>query len=238
MAHTPRIGITTYGRNEEGRFTLNARYVDCVRRAGGLPLLLPPGEPRLAEALGLFDALVMCGGPDVDPKLYGGRAHKEVYGIDSERDASDIELAKAIVARRVPALCICRGVQVLNVAFGGTLVEHLPDEVGEKVLHRGAERAYVPHEVRLEPRSRLAALLGKQVLSPASSHHQAVRKPGTGLEVAARAGDGTIEALEHREHEKLIAVQWHPEYTAHEDPLQQRLFDELVRWAKGQGKAT
>jgi putative glutamine amidotransferase len=233
MARTPRIGITTYGRNEEGRFTLNARYVECVRRAGGLPLLLPPGEPRLEEALELFDALVMCGGPDVDPKLYGGRAHPQVYGLDPERDASDIALARELVARRVPALCICRGVQVLNVAFGGTLVEHLPDEVGEKVLHRGPERAYVPHEVRLEPRSHLAALLGAQPLSPASSHHQAVRKPGSGLEVVARAGDGTIEALEHREHERLIAVQWHPEYTAHEDPRQQRLFDELVRWAAG-----
>ena len=231
MARTPRIGITTYGRNEEGRFTLNARYVECVRRAGGLPLLLPPGEPRLEEALGIFDAFVMCGGPDVDPQLYGGRAHPQVYGLDPERDASDIALARELVARRVPALCICRGVQVLNVALGGTLVEHLPDEVGEKVAHRGPERAYVPHEVRLEPRSRLAALLGTQRMSPASSHHQAVRVPGTGLEVVARAGDGVIEALEHREHQRLIAVQWHPEYTAHEDPLQQRLFDELVRWA-------
>jgi putative glutamine amidotransferase len=231
MARTPRIGITTYGRNEEGRFTLNARYVECVRRAGGLPLLLPPGEPRLEEALGLFDALVMCGGPDLDPRLYGGRAHPQVYGLDPERDASDLELARELVARRVPALCICRGVQVLNVALGGTLVEHLPDEVGSKVPHRGPERAYVPHEVRLEPRSHLAALLGAQSLSPASSHHQAVRAPGRGLAVVARALDGTIEALEHAEHERLIAVQWHPEYTAHEDPQQQRLFDELVRWA-------
>ena len=237
MPRTPRIGITTYGRNEEGRFTLNARYVECVRRAGGLSLLLLPGEPHLEEALGLFDALLMCGGPDVDPKLYGGRAHREIYGIDSERDASDIRLVRELVDRRVPALCICRGVQVLNVALGGTLVEHLPDEVGEKVAHRGPERAYVPHEVHLEPRSRLAALLGTEKLSPASSHHQAVRKPGPGLAVAARAADGTIEALEHRQHERLIAVQWHPEYTAHEDPLQQRLFDELVRWARKRSEA-
>lgn len=232
MARTPRIGITTYGRNEDGRFTLNARYVECVRRAGGLSLLLPPGEPHFEEAFELFDALVMCGGPDVDPKLYGGKAHPQLYGIDPERDASDTALAKALVARRVPALCICRGLQVLNVALGGTLVEHLPDEVGESMPHRGAERAYVPHEVRLEPRSRLAALLGAQTLRPASSHHQAVRKPGAGLEVVARAPDGTIEALEHREHARLIAVQWHPEYTAHEDAQQQKLFDELVRWAR------
>ena len=231
MARTPSIGITTYGRNDEGRFTLNARYVECVRRAGGLPLLLPPGEPHLEEALELFDAFVMCGGPDVDPRLYGGRAHPQLYGIDSERDASDISLARQLVARRVPALCICRGVQVLNVALGGTLVEHLPDEVGLRVPHNGAERAYVPHAVELAPGSRLAALLGRTSIEPASSHHQAVRVPAAGFEVAARAPDGTIEALEHKDLERLIAVQWHPEYTAHEDPLQQRLFDELVRWA-------
>lgn len=232
MPRTPRIGITTYGRNAEGKLTLSARYVDSVRRAGGLPLLLPPGEPQLEEALAGFDAIVMCGGPDVDPKLYGGRAHPEVYGLDPERDASEIELARLVVEQRIPALCICRGLQVLNVAHGGTLVEHLPDEVGERVPHRGGPSGYLPHEVELAPRSRLAALLGTQRVSPASSHHQAVRAPAAGFEVAARAADGTIEALEHGKHERLVAVQWHPEYTAREDALQQRLFDELVRWAR------
>jgi putative glutamine amidotransferase len=232
MARTPRIGITTYGRNEQGKLTLGARYVECVRRAGGLPLLIPPGEPQLEEALAGFDGIVMCGGPDLDPKLYGGRAHPEVYGLDPERDASDLELARLLVEQRIPALCICRGLQVLNVAHGGTLVEHLPDEVGLRVRHSGAERAYVPHAVQLAPGSRLAALLGRTSIEPASSHHQAVRAPAPGFDVVARAEDGTIEALEHREHERLIAVQWHPEYTAHEDALQQRLFDELLRWTR------
>jgi putative glutamine amidotransferase len=232
MPRTPRIGITTYGRNAEGRLTLGARYVECVRRAGGLPLLIPPGEPHLEEALAGFDGILMCGGPDVDPQLYGGRAHPEVYGLDPERDASEVALARLVLEQRIPALCICRGLQVLNVAHGGTLVEHLPDEVGLAVRHNGPERAYVPHEVALEPRSRLAALLGARSIAPASSHHQAVRAPAQGFEVAARAPDGTIEALEHREHEHLIAVQWHPEYTAHEDALQQRLFDQLVRWTR------
>ena len=115
----PRIGITTYGRNDEGRFTIPAKYVDAVRRAGGLPLLLAPGEPRLAEWLALADALILTGGPDVDPDLYRGAQHPQVYGIDRERDESDLFLARHAVSEKLPALCICRGTQVLNVALGG-----------------------------------------------------------------------------------------------------------------------
>src|SRR5436190_15862205 len=108
----PRIGITTYGRNDEGRFTIPAKYVDAVRRAGGLPLLLAPGEPRLLEWLELADALILTGGPDVDPVLYNGAKHPEVHGIDRERDASDLFLARHAVSSKLPALCICRGTQV------------------------------------------------------------------------------------------------------------------------------
>jgi putative glutamine amidotransferase len=228
----PRIGITTYGRNDEGRFTLPAKYVDAVRRAAGLPLLLPPGEPFLDEWLALVDALILTGGPDVDPDLYRGAKHPEVYGIDRERDASDIKLARHAVETKMPALCICRGAQVLNVALGGTLVEHLPDVVGDKVPHRGKERAYVPHAVRIDAGSRLAKLLDATEMSPASSHHQAIRDAGRGLDVVARAPDGTIEAVEMRDHPWLFAVQWHPEYTAAEDAQQQKLFDALVDAAR------
>ena len=158
-APPPRIGITTYGRNDEGRFTLPAKYVDAVRRAAGLPILLPPGEPLLDEWLALVDALILTGGPDVDPDLYRGAKHPEVYGVDRERDASDMKLARHAVETKMPALCICRGTQVLNVALGGTLVEHLPDVVGEKVLHSGKERAYTPHAVHIDAGSRLAEIL-------------------------------------------------------------------------------
>jgi putative glutamine amidotransferase len=207
-------------------------YERSVVEAGGDPLVVDLSSGSPATLLDGVGALLLTGGGDIDPALFGEDRHPAFQEAEPGRDALEIALLLQALATGLPVLAICRGVQVLNVAFGGTLVEHLPDEVGEKVLHRGPERAYVPHEVRLEPRSRLAALLGAQTLSPASSHHQAVRKPGAGLEVVARAGDGTIEALEHREHERLIAVQWHPEYTAHEDPRQQRLFEELVRWAR------
>jgi putative glutamine amidotransferase len=228
----PRIGITTYGRNDEGRFTIPAKYVDAVRRAGGLPLLLAPGEPRLPEWLALVDALILTGGPDVDPELYQGAQHPEVYGIDRERDASDLFLVRHLVDAKLPALCICRGTQVLNVALGGTLVEHLPDLVGEKIPHRGKEHSYTPHAVRVERDSRLAEILGATEVSPMSSHHQSIRDVAPGLRVVARAPDGIVEAVEMREHPWLVGVQWHPEYTAADDATQQRLFDALIEEAR------
>ena len=235
MTRAPRIGITTSGRNDEGRFTLPAKYVDAIRRAGGLPVLLPPGEPRIEEWAALVDALVLTGGPDVDPALYGGRLHPAITTIDRARDADEIALVRHAVGARVPALCICRGTQVLNVALGGTLIEHLPDEVGDDVPHRGPV-PYGPHAVRVDPGSRLAAILGATDVDPASSHHQAIRRVATGLDVVARAPDGVIEAVELRGHPWLIGVQWHPESTADFDPAQQRLFDALVRASTAGGE--
>ncbi len=228
----PRIALTTYGRNEEGKLTLPRKYVDAVRRAGGLPYLLAPGEPRLLEWLETMDAIILTGGPDVDPLAYGGEPHAMIYGIDRERDESDLELVRRIVESKTPTLCICRGAQVLNVGLGGTLIEHLPDEVGESVPHRGPKREYVPHVVHVEADTRLAQILGKRDVSPASSHHQAIREVGRGLKVVARASDGTIEAVEMPDHPWLVAVQWHPEHTAADDPTQQRLFDALVEAAR------
>ncbi len=228
----PRIGITTYGRHGPGllesRFNVPAKYVDAVRRAGGIPLLVPPGEPRGSELLGVLDGVVLTGGPDVDPARYGGANHPQVYGVDPERDESEIGLVRALVQAGLPTLGVCRGAQVINVALGGTLVEHLPDLVGESVLHRGPARDYVPHLVHVDSSSRLARILETTATSPASSHHQAIRRPGTGLAIVARAPDGTIEGVELRGHPWFVAVQWHPEQTAAEDAAQQRLFDQLV----------
>lgn len=232
MADAPRIAITTYGRNEEGKFTLQSKYVDAVRRAGGLPYLLPPGEPRLADWLEIADALILTGGPDVDPVIYGGRPHASIYGVDRERDESDLSLVRTLVETKLPALCICRGAQVLNVGLGGTLIEHLPDVVGEKVQHRGPNREYIPHAVSIEKQSKLFDIVRASEAKPSSSHHQAIATVAPGLRVTAKAPDGTIEAVEMDRHPWLVAVQWHPENTAAEDPGQQRLFDELVKAAR------
>jgi putative glutamine amidotransferase len=231
--HAPVIGITTYARDDRGRFHLPAEYVDAVRRAGGIPWLIPPGEERWRELFARIDALLLTGGGDVDPALYGGKAHATIYGIDRSRDETEIALARASVAEKKPTLAICRGCQVVNVALGGTLIEHLPEEVGESVPHRGdGPRAWAFHGVSIRAGSRLAEIVGTLEPEPASSHHQAIRDLAPGLETVARAADGTIEAVEVRDHPFFEAVQWHPEHTAARDASQQRLFDALIGAAR------
>ena len=227
----PFIGITTYGRGPNNRYILPAEYVDAVRRAGGIPLLLPPGEERMDAVLPLLKAVVFSGGGDLDPELYGGAHHETIYMVEPERDRSEIDLARRVFDLEVPTLAICRGSQIVNVARGGTLIEHLPDAVGETVNHRVPPREPTPHPIRVEPASRLAGVLGATDFSCMSWHHQAIRQVAPGFEVVAHAPDGTIEGLEMPSHPWLVAVQWHPELTAAEDPIQQRLFDALVEAA-------
>ncbi len=219
----PRIGITTSAADEFGHFHLDTEYVEAVQRAGGIALLLPPGDARPEELLASVDGLILSGGGDVDPLHYGGRAHPSVYGVDAQRDATELALARAALAQRTPCLCICRGLQVLDVAAGGTLVEHLPDERDGSVVHKGHEQ-FVDHEVHLAADSRLARLLDTEVLRAPSWHHQAIRTLPPGFRAVGRAADGTIEAIESIDHPQLVAVQWHPEHSAAHDPRQQRLF--------------
>ena len=229
----PLIGITTYGRLQDGRFRLPAEYVDAVRRAGGAPVLLPPGETAIDELIEGLDGFILSGGGDVAPSLYGGEAHPAIDRVDPERDAFEIALVRALVERQVPALHICRGCQVLNVALGGSLHEHLPDVVGEGLAHREAKpEGEARHPVRVEPGSRLATVMGDMQPAPVSSHHQAPDRVAAPLRVVARASDGTIEGLELPDHPWLLAVQWHPESSAREDATQQRLFDGLVAAAR------
>jgi putative glutamine amidotransferase len=227
----PLIGITTYGADEDQRFTLPREYVDAVRRAGGLPLLVPPVAGMVEDVLSRVDALILAGGGDLDPAHYGGRPHETIYNLNRERDEFELELARLFLGTGRPLLGICRGMQTLNVALGGTLIEHLPDVVGETVLHRLPPREPGRHAVRVAQDSRLAAILGEPEFVSATWHHQAVRRPAEGLRIVAHAPDGTVEAAEMPEHPWLIAVQWHPELTAAEDPVQQRLFDDFIRAA-------
>jgi putative glutamine amidotransferase len=229
----PLIGVTTYGRNEENKFESAGQYVDAVRRAGGIPLLLPPGEQRWHECFASLHGLLLTGGGDLDPQHYGGCNHETIYMVDRERDAGELALARLAVEVGLPTLGICRGAQVINVALGGTLFEHLPDAVGNAVLHRAPPREPVHHPIVVQPDSRLAAIFQQLELTCVSWHHQGLRDVAAGLTVTAHAPDGAIEAIEMRTHSWLVGVQWHPELSAAEEPAQQRLFDALVEAATG-----
>lgn len=229
------VGISSYARAytspTEQKFSIPTGYVDAVRAAGGVPIVLPAGEPRPAPLLEALAALIVSGGGDIAPAVYGGRSHDMVYAVCEERDTFELDLTRAALAdARMPMLCICRGLQVLNVVCGGTLHVHLPDAVGERVIHRGAEKVSTRHPVRVDPDSRLAAILGTTSCEVASWHHQAIERLGDGLRPVAWAEDGVIEAVEHVDHPWCIAVQWHPEMQR-DDPVQQRLFHALLAGA-------
>lgn len=227
----PLIGISSYGRaGQRQTFSLPCEYVDVVRLAGGVPIVLPAVEGDIPEALRVIEGLILPGGGDVDPAHYGGVRHEANYGISPERDGFELALARAALARRdLPILCICRGMQLVNIALGGNLLSHIPDHFGEKVRHRHPEHRPVEHSVHIEPTSRLARILGATELSVHSVHHQAVGRLGKGLRAVAWSPDGVIEAVESERHPFLIGVQWHPELAALADERQRRLFDALVR---------
>lgn len=231
-AARPLVAITTYPADEGGRVSLPREYVDALRRARAAVVLVPPGDDG-AEVLDRCDGVVLSGGGDVAPCAYGAGDHEHVYGTDHERDRSELGLARRVLDRGVPLLAICRGLQVLNVALGGTLHRHLPDVVGDAVAHRAPPREPVPHPVTVEDGALVAQLMGATQVTPMSWHHQAIDEPGRGVRPVAWAPDGVVEAIEVEGHPWLAAVQWHPELTAATDTTQQALFDGFVAAARG-----
>ena len=228
---SPIIGITTYHRDEAGAFNLPGAYVDAVQLAGGIPVLLPPNPADPTHLLDKLDGLVFAGGGDINPALYGGESHATVYLVDAERDTFELSLAKAAMTHTVPVLGICRGMQVLNVATGGDLIAHVPDQYGDHVLHRlDQPRRPIEHPVQLDPQARLSRFLGATTVDVVSWHHQAVKTIAPTWRTVASAADGLIEALEHQQHPWMIAVQWHPELSLNNPPHQQ-LFRALVQAA-------
>jgi len=235
----PLIGITTYGpeiKGEEGleRYSLPSAYCDAVRRAGGVPVLLPAGEPDVAAVLTRLDGVVFSGGGDLDPAVHAGGTHADLYGVVPGRDRFELEIARLALARReLPVLGICRGMQLLNVALGGDLELHLPDRRGSAVLHRTASREPILHPVRVEPGSALEAIYAAREFPVCSWHHQELRKLGSGLRPVAWSDDGVVEAVVCDAHPFALGVQWHPEMQLDQHPLQMRIFQELVAHARG-----
>ena len=224
----PLIGITTYVEPAAwGHWNLEAAlvpydYVRAVERAGGRAVLVPPDDDGNEELLDALDGLVFSGGSDLSPDLYGAEADPETKGTNPARDRGELALLTAALARDLPVLAICRGLEVLNVARGGGIVQHLPDVLGNE-SHREVPGTFSDHPVRVDPSSQLGEVRG----AVKSSHHQGLGRIGDGLREVAWAEDGIVEAVEDPEKPFLVGVLWHPE--AGED---QRLFEQLVEAAR------
>jgi putative glutamine amidotransferase len=229
---TPLIALTTYPPNRDDRFELAADYIHAVRRAGGRVVLVPPGEPDPAGLLAGVDGLVLTGGGDVDPARYDHPGHASVDRVDADRDAGELAFAEAMLAGDLPTLAVCRGMQIVNVAAGGSLVVDIPTSVESCLEHRRPPHEPVPHRVDVDVGSLVADVMGAHRVEPMSWHHQSVDRLGDGFAVTGRASDGVVEVMQHRAHPWLAAVQWHPELTAATDPTQQRLFDGVVQAAR------
>ncbi|HVC86599.1 MAG TPA: gamma-glutamyl-gamma-aminobutyrate hydrolase family protein [Gaiellaceae bacterium] len=210
----PVVGITTYlTRAAWGAWDLEAAlvpasYVRALEHAGGSPLLVPPGAAP-AETLERVDGLIFSGGSDLDPELYDAEAHPETAGVIRERDDFELRLMQAALERDMPLLAICRGSQVLNVALGGDLEQHVPDRVGTN-MHKETPGVFAEHDVTVLPATRLASILGDRH-DVKSHHHQGFGRIGDGLVESARAADGTLEALEAPARRFTLGILWHPE---------------------------
>lgn len=228
MTRAPIIGITSHSRNLVGEVVLPGTYIDAVRSAGGNPILLPHTQTDPESLLDVLDGLIFSGGGDIDPIHYNGEDHPTIYGVDDDRDTFEITLAKLALMRQIPILGICRGMQVLAIATGGTLIQHVPDIYGEQINHRlDNPRRPIPHDVEILSESRLFQLLEETRLNIVSWHHQAVAEFSSDWQLAARSSDGVIEAIEHLHHPWVIALQWHPELSM-QNPAHQRFLRSFV----------
>ena len=233
----PVIGITAYAEQARwGAWDLPAAliplmYVRKVEEAGGRPLLVPPSELGVEETLDALDGLILSGGADLDPDVYGAEPHPETTGTRPDRDAAELALLSAALERDMPVLAICRGSQVMNVARGGDLVQHLPEVVGGQ-QHKETPGVFADHDVTVEPGTRLGSLLGER--TPVKSHHhQGFGRVGEGLRPVAWAEDGTLEAIEDPDRQFAVGVLWHPEAGADD-----ALFRALVEQARDYRRAT
>ncbi len=228
MTTAPLVGITSYldeaawGVWRQPAALLPQSYVDAVVRAGGTPVLLPPQPGGTGRLLSRLDGLLLAGGPDIDPARYGDTPHPRTGEPHRVRDEWEFELLRGALDRDLPVLGVCRGMQLLNVACGGSLVQHLPDRTGDD-SHQCAPATFSTQAVAIRPAGRLAAILGRSA-KVACYHHQAVDRLGAGLLPAAWSADETVEAVELTGHRFALGVQWHPET----DPSDPRLLEAFI----------
>ena len=232
MGDRPIIGITSYAQPARwGAWELPAalvpfHYVESVERVGGRPLVVPPSVEAVDETLDVLDGVIFSGGIDIDPSTYGADRHEQTDPAQAHRDAGELALLERALARDIPTLAICRGFQLLNVARGGDLIQHLPETVGHEG-HREVLGTFSEHPVDVKEGTKLSQILGPRHDSVHSSHHQGVGRVGEGLVETAWAEDGSLEGLEDPERRFAVGVLWHPEME--ED---KRLFEALVDEAR------
>ena len=233
----PTVGVTaatehiSYGAWDEIPAIVSpASYVRAVQRAGGRPILLPPDPEDAADPSGvldLIDALILTGGAgDLDPALYDEKPHPKTGPIQEERDAYELALVRAAIERQMPVLGICRGLQVLNVAYGGGLEQHLPDALGHDD-HRHTPGTFADHDVALEPGSLAARAAGAETCAVKSHHHQGMKAVGVGLRATGWAEDASVEAVEDPSLPFVLGVLWHPE-----EDEKSRLIEALIQEVK------
>ncbi|MGH2405474.1 MAG: gamma-glutamyl-gamma-aminobutyrate hydrolase family protein [bacterium] len=236
-ARWPRVGADTTTIDRLARSI--QYYVDAVRDAGGEPIVVRAGDPTPAE----YDGVLLSGGADVHPRYYGeaiDESVRETLSIDDARDAMEMTLARAALEADLPMLCICRGVQLINVAAGGTLWQDLSLATVDPEDHFQEGRLEtweIGHDVAVDAGTRLADVTGEGPIGVNTYHHQAVKDPAPGFRVTARASDGTVEAIESDHHYCVIGVQWHPERMVSHHPLQRRLFRRLVDAARARPRS-
>ncbi len=242
MTSRPAVAITATTERIRGvlRVRANASYTDASRSAGLRPFVLPVLEARDADAmLDGMQGLLLTGGEDVDPARYGTRPHPALGDVHAERDAFELALVRAAHERRLPTLAICRGIQVVNVAFGGSLVQDIASEWRDAIQHECEPRDRRVHEVHVQSGSRLAMAIGAELLRVNSLHHQAVARVGKGLAAVAHAPDGVIEGAEWTADDWwMVGAQWHPEeLTATPESWDRALFDAFAAVVHSSGSA-
>jgi putative glutamine amidotransferase len=239
---SPIIGLTTYrGENKYGHPTvvLMQQYISAVTEMGGVPVLIPSGISAEATQT-LFkrlDGVLLTGGGDIAIERFKGQAHLSVEGIEADRDTLEFALTKAAAESGKPFLGICRGFQVVNVALGGTLYTHIPDQLAGAIKHdydSGSQRQFLAHTIEVENSSAMAGILGETALTVNSLHHQGAKDLAPSLRPAAHAPDGLVEGLELPGHPFGVAVQWHPEWLM-DQPVTRRLFGAFIQ-AAGRGE--
>lgn len=228
----PLIGITTYNTKNPYDRDISAvqhTYIRAVTQAGGVPILIPAILPDddLNDLYSHLQAILFSGGGDISLKYFSGEQHPSIHEVDEARDVTELSLLRQSVQNEKPFLAICRGLQVMNVALGGTLHTHIPDQIPNSLKHDNQEFTLISHPVNIDEESKMAEIFGETLLQVNSLHHQGIKDLASNLRIVGHAPDGVIEAVELPEHPYALGVQWHPEWMTDQIPMQ-KLFKSFV----------